>query len=220
MGSVTTIRQQFYSASFSPITLEHLPLASLTPESVSQLVKTLGKGKKLGVAASYGEKCFPVALAFSTETRVLLITMDATSRSARRQKQILKNQLFCDGSLEKHGFFMERLATALYLDLGLCIQNAYDITSDGANRGSIATYKNLLRQAGDQDLLNESVVEHIFADKPFDLSKKHEFALRAWASYIAVKALHESPGVIDTSIKDPKARTDCKPCLIFTSPSE
>ena len=215
MGSVTTIRQQFYNASSPPITLEHLPLASLTPESVSNLVKTLGKEKRLGVAASYGEKCFPEALAFSTETRILLITMDTTSRSAKRHKQLLRNNLLCDDSLEKHGFFMERLATALYLDLSLCIQNAFDITSDGDSRGSMAAYKKVLREVRDQGPLNESVVERVFAEKPFDLSKKHEFAFRAWASYIAVKALPDRPGVIDTSTKDPKARSARRSCLLF-----
>jgi hypothetical protein len=58
------------------------------------------------------------ALAFSTESRILLITMNGNSRSAKRQKQILRNELLCDISLEKHGFFMERLAAALHLDLG------------------------------------------------------------------------------------------------------
>lgn len=132
--------------------------------------------------------------------------MDASSRSAKRHKQILKSNILCDGTLEKHGFFMERLAAALYMDLSLCIQNAFDITSDGDSRGSMAAYKKILREARNQVSLNESVVERVFAEKPFDLSKKHEFAFRAWASYIAVKALPDRPGAIDTSTKDPKAR--------------
>lgn len=202
--SITTVRQTFYNAPSSPITLEHVPLASLTAESISDLTTSLGGGKRLGVAASYGDKCFPVALAFSTRTRILLITLDIASRSAKRQKQILKNGLLCDGSLEKHGFFMERLAAALYLDFGLCIQNAFDITSGGDNRGSLATYKNVLRGTGSGGPLNESVVERIFFEKPFTLSQKNDFALRAWACNIAVKALPDMQGAIDTSIKDPK----------------
>jgi hypothetical protein len=57
MDSVTTIHQQFYKASLPPITLEHLDLASLTAKSVADLVATLSSGTRLGVAASYGEKC-------------------------------------------------------------------------------------------------------------------------------------------------------------------
>ena len=208
MSSTTTIRQEFYKAPFPSITLEHLPLTSLTIESVSDLIATLSGGKRLGVAASYGEKCSLDALAFSTGTRVLLITMDAASRSATVHKRILKNNLLCKGSLEKHGFFMERLAAALYLDLSLQIQNAFDITSDGDRRGSLAAYKGVLEQARAQDLLDESAVKRIFAEQRFTVSRRNVFALRAWASYIAVKALPNMPGVIDTSTKDSKARSD------------
>lgn len=205
MSSTTTIQQQFYKARLSPITLEHLPFASLTQKSISDLITTLGGRKRLGVAASYGEKCCLDALVFSTETRVLLITMDATSRAAKRAKQVLRNNILCDDSLEKHGFMMERIAAALYLDLSLNIRNAFDVTFDGSQRGSMAAFKGVLARARAKDLLDESAVKHIFTERPFTLSKKKEFALRAWACYVAVQALPDMPDVIDTSTKDPKA---------------
>ncbi|KAF9647978.1 hypothetical protein BDM02DRAFT_3144973, partial [Thelephora ganbajun] len=211
--SVTTIHQKFYNASLPPITLEHIDLASLTTKSVSDLVATLGDGARLGVAASYGEKCVLEALAFSTESRVLLITMNGTSKPAKREKQILTNELLCDISLEKHGFFMERLAAALYLDLGLYIRHAFDITSDGDKRGSMAAYKGVLARARAQNSLDESIVEFIFAEQPFIVSRKSEFALRAWACYVAVQAFPDKPGAIDTSAKDFRARSTYQPCL-------
>lgn len=210
MGSVTTINQEFYQAPFSPITLEHLPFASLTAKSVSDLIATLDWGKRLGVAASYGEKCSLDALAFSTETRVLLITMDSTSRSAKLPKRVLKTDLLSDDSLEKHGFFMERLAAALYWDLSLHIRNAFDITSDGHSRGSVAACKDVLARARAYDSLNESAVKRIFAERSFTPSRRKAFALRAWACYIAAQASPSGmmPGAIDTSTKDPKARSN------------
>ena len=64
MDSITTIYQRFYkNASIPPITLEHVELSSLTATSVADLVASLS-GTRLGVAASYGEKCVLVALAF------------------------------------------------------------------------------------------------------------------------------------------------------------
>lgn len=215
MSSVTTVRQQFYEAPIAPITVEHLPLASLTEKSVSDLIATLDWGRRLGVAASYGEKCCLDALAFSTATRVLLITLDATSKSAKRPKKVLRNNLLCDDSLEKHGFFMERLSAALYLDLSLHIRNAFDIKSGGSKRGCIAAYTHVLGQARSLDLLNESVVERIFADQPFTASQTKVFALRAWASYTAVHASPYMPGVIDTSTKNLKARSRFPPCSAF-----
>lgn len=208
MASVTTIHQEFYKTPSSPIRLEHLPFASLTEKPISELVATLGWKKKLGVAATYGEKCCLNSLAFSTETQILLITLDDTSKSAKRQKKILKDSILCNDSLEKHGFFMERLAAALYLDLSLHIWNSFDIASDGEKRGSVAAYKGTLARAGDSGSLNEPIVKRIFAEQPFTLPKKKVFALRAWACYTAVQALPNMPGVINTSSKDPKARFD------------
>ena len=191
-----------------PITLEHVDLASLTTRSVSDLTATLGDGTRLGVATSYGEKRVLKALAFSTGTRVLLITVDDAQEQVQRQKQILRNELLCDISLEKHAFFMERLAAALHLDLGLFIRNAFDISSDGDRRGSMAAYKGVLARARTQDSLDESVVEHIFTEQPFILSRKDEFALLAWACYIGVQGIPKKPDSIDTSIKDSQARPD------------
>jgi len=216
MNSVTTIHQQFYKTSLPPITLEHLDLASLTTKSVTDLVATLSSGTRLGVAASYGVKCVLEALAFSTESRILLITMDATSRLAKRQMQILRNELLCNIGLEKHGFFMERLAAALHLDLGLYIRNAFDIISAGDTRGSMAAHTSILTRARTGDLLDESVVESIFAEQPFILSRRTEFALRAWACYVAVQAFPDRPGAIDTSIKDTQACPTHQPCMIFS----
>ena len=219
-GSVVTIRQQFYKASLPPITLEHLDLASLTTNSIADLVATLSSGTRLGVAASYGKKCVLEALAFSTDSRVLLITINDASRSAKRQKQILRNELLCNISLEKHGFFMERLAAALHLDLGLYIRHAFDITSDGDKRGSMAMYKAVLARARAGDFLVESVVESIFAEQPFIQSRKNLFALRAWACYVGVNALPEKLGAIDTSDKDPKARSTYQARMVLADRSD
>jgi len=216
VDSITTIYQQFYDASLPPITLEHLDLGSLTAKSIVDLVATLSSGTRLGVAASYGEKRVLEALAFSTESRVLLITMDGDSKSTKRQKKILKNRLLCNVSLEKHGFYMERLAAALHLDFGLFIQQAFDIASEGDTRGSMSAYKAVLARARTEDSLNESFVESIFTEQPFILSRKTEFALRAWACYIAVQAFPDKPGAIDTSIKDPQARSTYQSCIIFS----
>jgi hypothetical protein len=206
MGPVTTIRQGFYDAPLPPITLEHVDLTSLTPKSVADLIATM-PGTRLGVAASYDGKCVLDALAFSTESRVLLITMSHNSRLTKRQLGILREGLLCNTLAEKHGFFMERLAAALHLDLGLYICNAFDITSDGDTRGSMAAYKDVLGEARPEHVLDESVVEFIFAQQSFTPSRKAEFALRAWACYVVVEGAPDEPGVIDTSTKGSQARS-------------
>jgi len=167
------------------------------------------------VAASYGKTGVLEALAFSTQSRVLLIMMDGNLKFAKGQKQLLTDKLLCNISLEKHGFYMERLAAALHLDLGLFIRQAFDIASDGDTRGSMSAYKAVLARARTEDSLNESVVESIFTEQPFILSRKTEFALRAWACYIAVQAFPNSVGAIDTSIRDSQARSTYQSCIIF-----
>ena len=216
MGSVTTIHQQFYRTPLPPITIEHLDLTSLTTKPVEDLIATLSWGTRLGVAASYGEQCVLEALAFSSGTRVLLVTLDNTSsKSAKKRKQTLKD-ILCNDSLEKHGFFMERLAAALSLDLGLQIQNAFDVIAAGTRRGSMAAYKAILARARNGDSLNESVVESIFTEQSPIPSRKNKLALRAWACYMGVQALPDMPGVIDTSIRDPEARSTYQSRMVFT----
>lgn len=205
MESITTIHQRFYkNASIPPIILEHVELSSLTAQSVADLVASLS-GTRLGVAASYGEKCVLVALAFSSESRILLITMNDTSKSTKPQRRILRDGLLCNTFLEKHGFFMERLAAALFLDLGLRIRQAFDLTSGGDGRGSMAAYKAVLSRARPQDTLDGSAVKFIFTEQAFILSRKAEFAQRAWACYVAVQGVPDKPGLIDTLVKDTKA---------------
>ena len=144
MNSVETFCQNFYNnGSIPPITLEQVDLSSLTVKSVDDLI-TMLPGTRLGVAALYGEKCVLVALAFSSESRVLLITMDGASGSAKQQKNILRDGFLCNILLEKHGYFVECLAVVLYLDLGLYIHHTFDLVSDGDRRGSMATYKGVL----------------------------------------------------------------------------
>ena len=207
MDSVTTIHQQFYkNASIPPITLEHVGLSSLTKKSVASLVASLS-GTRLGVAASYGKKCVLVALAFSSESRVLLITMNNTSKSTKLQKRILRDGLLCNTSLEKHGFFMERLAATLFLDLGLRIRRAFDLTSSDS-RGSMAAYKAVLARARPKDSLDKSAVKIIFTEQVSPLiPRKTGSSLRAWACYVAVQGVPDKPGLIDTSVKDTKARS-------------
>jgi hypothetical protein len=215
MGSVTTIHQRFYKASLPPITLEHVDLASLTAKSVADLISTM-PGKRLGVAASYGKKCVLDSLAFSTESRVLLIMMNRNSGLAKRQLKILREGLLGNTFVEKHGFFMEHLAAALHLDYGLYIRNAFDITSPGNTRGSMAAYKGVLKLARPGHRLDGSVVKFIFAQQAFILSRKTEFALRAWACYVAVQQTPDLPGVIDTSAKGSQARSTYQSCMAIT----
>ena len=214
MGSVTTIDQQLYKASLPSITLELVELVSLTVESVSNLIATLGEGTKLGIAATYGKKCALDTLAFSTETRVLLITMNGNAKGANRQKRILRNEILCNTSLEKHGFFMECIAAALHLDLGLFICNAFDIISDGDTRGSMAGYKGVLTQARPQYSLKARAVTKTFAERRFDESKRALFAFRAWVCHVGVQGLPSKSGVIDTLIKNKKARPNFQPLLV------
>ena len=182
-----------------PITLEHIELSSLTAKSVADLVASLS-GTRLGVTASYGQKCVLVALAFSSESRVLLIAMDDTSKPTKLQEKILRDELLCNTSLEKHGFFMERLAAALFLDFGLHIQHAFDLASSGA------AYKAALARARAQDSSGGSAVKFVFTEQATILPRKTGFALRAWACHAAVQGVHAKPDLINTLAKDTEAR--------------
>ena len=207
-GSVISITQQLYRApeSLPTLTLELTDFTSLTAKSISDLKDTLGDGTRLGIAASYGKKCILRSLAFSTETRVLIVVMDGGPEVAVRKKELLSKELLCDASLEKHGFYMERIAAALYLDMGLFIRNAFDVTTSGCRRGSKAAYKGVLEQAGIEYPLDESVVGKTYVEQRFDRSQQNLLALRAWTCHVGVKKLPRTLGAsIDTKVKDKEA---------------
>ena len=206
-GSVAVIQQQLYKAPLPPITLEFVDFASLPTESISELIATLGDRKRLGISASYGKRSMLRSLAFSTETRVLMVMMDGNSRLAVRKKELLSKELLCSASLEKHGFFMERIAAALYLDVGLFICNAFDVTASVGERGSRIAYEDVLKQAGIDHPLNESVVRRTYVEQRFDRSQRNFLALRAWTCCVGVKGLPRTLETsIDTSVKDIEAR--------------
>ena len=181
---------------------------------MDDLVATL-PGARLEVAASYGKKRVLQTLAFSSGSRILLITINGASRSVKLQKNILRDRILCNSSLGKHGFFVARLAAALHLDLGLYIWNAFDIASSGDSRGSVAAYKAVLTQARPGNPLSQSAVKSTSAEKRFIPSREPQFALRAWACYVVVQGVPDKPGAIDTLVKDSQARPTHQPCIGF-----
>ena len=105
MGPITKLHQSLYNADLPPITLKHVDLSLPTSSTIFNLTTTLNEGTRLGVAASYGKKCVLEALALSTASRILVITMNDALGMLGRPKQILRSELLCDLSFEKHGFF-------------------------------------------------------------------------------------------------------------------
>lgn len=206
-GSVISIElYRAESESLPTLDLELIDFAALTARSIFDLIDTLGDGTRLGVAASYGKQCVLKSLAFSTETKTLVIFMD-DSEVAVWKKELLGRELLCNTSLEKHGFFMERIAAALYLDMGLFIRNAFDVTPRGNRRGSKAAYKDVLEQAGIEYPLDESVIGKAYVEQRFNRSQQHLLAFRAWTCHVGVKKLPRTLGAsIDTSVKDTEAR--------------
>ena len=144
--------------------------------------------------------------------------MDNTPKLAKCH--ILRDELLCNTSLEKHGFFMERLAAALHLDLGLRIRCTFDITPGIDTRGSMAAYTGVLARARAEDSLEASAVKSVFKEQPPILSRKADFALRAWACYVGVQRAFDKSGAIDTSVKGPQARPAYQPYIIFPDRSD
>ena len=76
-------------------------------------------------------------------------------------------------------------------------------------------YKNVLRRAATGKSLNESAVKSVFKEQPAILSRKADFALRAWACHVGAQGVPDKPDVIDTSTKDAQACSTHWACIIF-----
>jgi hypothetical protein len=213
MTERSTIQQTLFVHEYPPITVDSIHLGGLTANMVNKFLAT-AVSDIIGIAASYDAKFVVDAIAFSTAVNILYVNMGKHPRQKKGGKKILCDTLLCHASYQKHGFNMDRLASALHLDLDASIMNAFDIQHARHSRRSIAAI--LATLSGDQeDLLHRAKVLDLFVNERSLHSQKERLALRAWGSFMATSQLsvRQTP-VIDTSTPSKPARFVCFPDTI------
>jgi regulator of nonsense transcripts 1 len=143
----------------------------------------------IGVAPSYGSRCVLSTIAFSSASQVLLIRLSSSRASGKSRKgqknratvnRSLLEDILCHVDSTKYTFKMDKLSTALHLDLGLHITNGVDLLSVHAkgDRYSVAT---LMSALGGETTLNKAAVSALFKDDEMG-SNIRATAMQAWVA--------------------------------------
>lgn len=158
----------------------------LTNDMINTFLDTV-VGGAIGVAASYGSRCVLNTIAFSSASRILLVQLSSSSRCTGKARKGQKNRLtapcslveaiLCHPDITKYTFKMDKLSTAIYLDLGLRITNGVDILS--VAKGERHSVEALMSALGGETTLNKAAVTALFIDDE-TRSDIRATATRAW----------------------------------------
>ncbi|KAG6896312.1 hypothetical protein C0992_009102 [Termitomyces sp. T32_za158] len=142
-------------------------------------------GDVLGLAPTYGSKCALTTLAIFNGTKGLLVRFTKTKA---RNKCTLGRTLLQPLLLSQHrklAFKMDRLAAALYWDVGLYIARGIDLLSVATAKDGRNSFDAFMTALGGEHMLNKGKAKQLFKQEEKDRSDFCYAALRAWAAYQA-----------------------------------
>lgn len=156
----------------------------------------------LGVAATYGKQSQLSSIAFATLSQVLVVNIPARhipqpkeatkQRRVARSRSLIQDRLLLNPDFQKYGFRMDQLASALFLDLSIRINDAVDMLSvTNASRQSLQALMNAM--GGEAKLHKENVKSLLFdTSESSAVDAMAKVALRAWAACRAATLPDES----------------------------
>ncbi|KAF9223781.1 hypothetical protein BS17DRAFT_704462 [Gyrodon lividus] len=193
-----TLSQNLFIGEFPPITVSQCDEDAVSPQLLQPLWDT-ATDCAIGVSTTHGERCQLSSIAFSTLSRVLVVNIpkshvpwpkDRTKQQqVSRGRALLQEHILLCPRFHRYAFRMDQIATALYSDLSLRIDNAVDMLSVTTNgRRSLQCLMDAM--GGEMTLRKENVKALFFAPVKNATSG---VALRAWAACRAATVPHMSP---------------------------
>ncbi|KAI6024771.1 P-loop containing nucleoside triphosphate hydrolase protein [Pisolithus microcarpus] len=185
-GTLSTVTPNLFLECSPQVVFETALDDSLDAGHLRPFLDTVMSEGAIGVSASYRLNCQLSAIAFSSSSRALVVqlTKGGSSLSNKRSKRkklmqarsLLQQQILCNENHQKYAFKMDRIAVALYLDMGLRIDGAVDmlsVSSDG--RQSLEA---LMKAMGGESTLRKSNV----AANDSDSISHPDLVQQAWAA--------------------------------------
>ncbi|KAF8843772.1 P-loop containing nucleoside triphosphate hydrolase protein [Paxillus ammoniavirescens] len=182
-----TVSQNLFIGDFPPIAVSQCVEEALSAQLLQPLSDTV-IGGVIGVSATFRERCQLSSIAFATLSRVLVVHVPKSNvpRPKDRAKQLqvsrgralLQEHILLSPKFQKHAFRMDQIATALYSDLSLCIDDGVDMLSVTTHdRRSLQA---LMDSMGGETTLHRVNVKALFFSREGDTGSG--VALRAWAA--------------------------------------
>ncbi|KAF9243392.1 hypothetical protein BU15DRAFT_42953 [Melanogaster broomeanus] len=190
-----TVSQNLFIEDSPPINVTQCGEDGLSAISLQLLFNTATDGI-IGVSATFGWRCQLSSIAFSTLSRVIVVNVcaalpkdKAKQQQILRGRRLLQERILLSPHFQKYAFRMDQIATALYLDLSLHIDDAVDMLSV-VIKNSRRSLQALMDAMGGETTLYRENVKALF----FGLEKNPTLsvALRAWAACRAATVPHMS----------------------------
>lgn len=188
-----------FKTKHAPFTLEVYDESVITKSLLDDFVQSTF-GDVLGLAPIYGSKCALTALAIFNGTKALLIRF--TRVKAKRTTCALGRTLLQPLLLSQHrklALKMDRLAAALYSDVGLCIAHGIDLLSVATAKDGRYSFSAFMCALGGDLMLHKAKAAELFKQEEKDSSDFSYVALRAWAAYQAAFVQTTSRRIVNSA---------------------
>ncbi|KAI6102415.1 hypothetical protein EDD16DRAFT_905862 [Pisolithus croceorrhizus] len=189
-GTLSTVTPKLFLKCSPQVVFETHPDGSLNAGHLRSFLNTVMSEGAIGVSASYRHNCQLSAIAFSSPSRALVVqlTKGGSSLSNNHGKKkrfvqarsLLQEHILCNENYQKYAFKMDRIAIALYLDLGLRIDGAVDMLSVSmADRRSLQALMDVM---GGELTVRKSNVEALFLSNESGSVSNSDLVQQAWAA--------------------------------------
>ncbi|KIO15257.1 hypothetical protein M404DRAFT_211644, partial [Pisolithus tinctorius Marx 270] len=188
--ALSTVTPRLFRDDSSQIVFETSSEDSLDARHLRSLLSTVMSEGAIGISASYRDNCQISAIAFSSQSRALVVHLTSGDLSLGRNdrkrnriiqgRNLLQQQILCNANYQKYAFRMDRIAIALYLDMALCIDGAVDMLSVSlSGRRSLQALVNAM---GGESTLEKPNVKALFFDNESRSVSDSDLAQQAWAA--------------------------------------
>lgn len=155
--------------------------SSLTEQVLQDFLQTVQNGI-IGVAPAFGTHCALQTLAFASSTQILLVKLPSKHKhgskdtSSRRLASLVN--MLCNPAYTRYALHPERIAAALFFDLGLKAGTFVDLWSLAHKQPT--DYAFLCTVLGQQNILRSA--RNVYKDEKRESGLPKRAALRAWLS--------------------------------------
>lgn len=191
-----TMKQEIFRQPHAPIRVDVYHENTLTRPVVKGFLETIVDGV-VGVAPAYGPACVLVAIALSSNSRVLLVHLSKLKKTDHKPQKQAQNKPTNERTLlqellghpnRKYAFKMDKLATSLYRDIGVHIHHGVDLLSNV--KGERRSLGALMKTLGGETKLHKDQVSLLFKQEESASVNIHDIVMQAWAA--SQSAIHMS----------------------------
>ncbi len=179
--STFTVAQGILPAFKETITARSVNEADLSQPLFDRFLSSVSDGK-IGLAPTYGPHQKLASIALASRNQVVIVKFSTKTRIPQG-RNVLTAQILTNPSLTKVAFHMDKLATSLFFDFSLRINEAVDILSGLPQRRHLLLAKALA--LGDPSKVDKESVCELFCEDESSGTDISVIALQAWAAYQA-----------------------------------